>query len=163
MSVSSKTIKRENRERKMGDEKSFLQSVSKLAIPVALQCMLQSSFSMIDQVMIGQLGSISITAVGIAGKFSSIYSVIAAAISTVAGIMIAQYIGAGEDKESFKSFWVNTMAAMAVAAEAFFVNNPRPTEADIRLAISGNICRCTGYDLIVESILLASKKGEGLW
>ena len=80
----------EKQESKARGEKSFLQSVCKLAIPVALQCMLQSSFSMIDQVMIGQLGSISITAVGIAGKFSSIYSVIAAAISTVAGIRIAQ-------------------------------------------------------------------------
>ena len=106
----------EKQESKARGEKSFLQSVCKLAIPVALQCMLQSSFSMIDQVMIGQLGSISITAVGIAGKFSSIYSVIATAISTVAGIMIAQYIGAGEEEESFKSFWVNTLAAMAVAA-----------------------------------------------
>ena len=52
---------------------------------------------------------------------------------------------------------------MVMAAEALLMNNPHPTEADIRLAISGNICRCTGYDLIVESILLASKKGEGLW
>ena len=52
---------------------------------------------------------------------------------------------------------------MVLAAEALLMNNPHPTEADIRLAISGNICRCTGYDLIVESILLASKKGEGLW
>ena len=36
----------------------FLQSVCALAIPVALQSMLQSSFSMVDQIMIGQLGEI---------------------------------------------------------------------------------------------------------
>ena len=52
---------------------------------------------------------------------------------------------------------------MVMAAEALLLKNPHPSEADVRLAISGNICRCTGYDLIVESILLASRKGEGLW
>ncbi|MEE0874003.1 MAG: MATE family efflux transporter, partial [Ruminococcus sp.] len=42
----------------------------KIAIPVALQCMLQSSFSIVDQVMVGNLGSTSVAAVGIAGKLS---------------------------------------------------------------------------------------------
>lgn len=52
---------------------------------------------------------------------------------------------------------------MVMAAQALLLENPKPSEQDIRVAISGNICRCTGYDLIVESILLASKEGEGLW
>ncbi len=52
---------------------------------------------------------------------------------------------------------------MVMAAEALLLKNSNPTEADIRLAISGNICRCTGYDLIVESIKLAAEKGRGLW
>ncbi|MCR5732823.1 MAG: (2Fe-2S)-binding protein [Sphaerochaetaceae bacterium] len=52
---------------------------------------------------------------------------------------------------------------MVMAAQALLLVNPHPTEEDVRVAISGNICRCTGYDLIVESILLASRKGEGLW
>ena len=52
---------------------------------------------------------------------------------------------------------------MVMASQALLLTNPHPTEDDIRVAISGNLCRCTGYDLIVESILLASRKGEGLW
>lgn len=52
---------------------------------------------------------------------------------------------------------------MVLAAQALLLSNPNPTEQDVRIAISGNICRCTGYDLIVESILLAAKKGAGLW
>ncbi len=52
---------------------------------------------------------------------------------------------------------------MVMAAYYLLSNNPDPNEDDIRLAISGNICRCTGYDLIVESIKLAAKKGESLW
>lgn len=52
---------------------------------------------------------------------------------------------------------------MVMAAYYLLENNPNPTEEDVRVAISGNICRCTGYDLIVESILLAAKRGEELW
>ena len=74
-------------------KRSFFYSVCILAIPVALQSMLQSSFSIVDQIMIGQLGSTNVCAVGLAGKFSSIFTVIISAIGAVAGIMISQYIG----------------------------------------------------------------------
>lgn len=47
----------------MKSKQSFLHTVCELAIPVALQSMLQSSFSIIDQVMLGQLGSVSIAGV----------------------------------------------------------------------------------------------------
>ena len=52
---------------------------------------------------------------------------------------------------------------MVIAAYCILEKNPDPTEDEIRLGISGNICRCTGYDLIVESIRLAAKRGEALW
>ncbi len=39
----------------------------------------------------------------------------------------------------------------------FLAQNPDPTEAEIREAISGNLCRCTGYQKIVESVKLAAK------
>ena len=64
----------------------FLKAVCSLAIPVALQSMLQSSFSMVDQIMIGQLGEVSVAGVGLAGKFTSIYSVIVSAVAAVAGV-----------------------------------------------------------------------------
>ena len=38
-------------------------------------------------------------------------------------------------------------------------SNPKPTEAEVREAISGNICRCTGYQSIIEGILLAAERG----
>lgn len=52
---------------------------------------------------------------------------------------------------------------MVMAAHYLLSHNPHPTEEEIRLGISGNLCRCTGYDLIVESIKLASQRGDGLW
>lgn len=99
----------------MKQENNFLKTVCNIAIPVALQCMLQSSFSMIDQIMIGQLGSVSIAAIGLAGKFSSIFSVVVSAIAVVAGIMIAQYLGKQEKEEVDKSFSVNMVASVILA------------------------------------------------
>ncbi len=52
---------------------------------------------------------------------------------------------------------------MMLAAEALLSKNPRPSSDDVRVAISGNICRCTGYSMIVEAILNAAEKGKGLW
>jgi aerobic-type carbon monoxide dehydrogenase small subunit (CoxS/CutS family) len=45
---------------------------------------------------------------------------------------------------------------MLMSAKAFLDHNPNPTEDEVRLAISGNLCRCTGYAKIVEAILEAS-------
>ena len=50
---------------------SFEKNVVRIALPVTLQSLLQSSFSVIDQVMIGQLGSSSIAGIGLGGKFAS--------------------------------------------------------------------------------------------
>ena len=43
-------------------------------------------------------------------------------------------------------------------AEAFLAENPVPTRAEVQCAISGNICRCTGYVSIVDAILDAAKR-----
>ena len=99
----------------MEQKQSFLKKVCNLAIPVALQSMLQSSFSIVDQIMIGQLGSVSVAAVGFAGKFSSIYSVVVAAIGAVAGIMISQYMGQNNKKEIMRSFYLNLLISLGLA------------------------------------------------
>jgi carbon-monoxide dehydrogenase small subunit len=46
-------------------------------------------------------------------------------------------------------------------AAAFLVDNPAPTEAEAREAISGNLCRCTGYQNIVKSVLRAADIARG--
>jgi carbon-monoxide dehydrogenase small subunit len=45
-----------------------------------------------------------------------------------------------------------------IAAKALLDHNPRPTEGEIREAISGNLCRCTGYGQIVEAIQAAAEQ-----
>jgi len=47
---------------------------------------------------------------------------------------------------------------MLIAAQALLNANPRPTEEEIRDAIGGNLCRCTGYQQIVEAVALAAQR-----
>ena len=100
----------------MKQKERFFSTVCNLAIPVALQSMLQASFSIVDQIMIGQLGSVSVAGVGLAGKFSSIYSVMVSAIGAVAGIMISQYMGQKNRREVRRSFYLNLLLAVCMAA-----------------------------------------------
>lgn len=48
---------------------------------------------------------------------------------------------------------------MILAATALLEENPRPTDGEVREAIGGNLCRCTGYRKIVEAILAAATRG----
>jgi carbon-monoxide dehydrogenase small subunit len=45
---------------------------------------------------------------------------------------------------------------MLLSARALLVANPTPTEHDVREALAGNLCRCTGYTKIIEAVLAAS-------
>jgi carbon-monoxide dehydrogenase small subunit len=44
-----------------------------------------------------------------------------------------------------------------MAAKVLLERNPRPTEAEIRYALAGNLCRCTGYDKIVRAVQATAK------
>jgi carbon-monoxide dehydrogenase small subunit len=52
---------------------------------------------------------------------------------------------------------------MVLAAECLLARRPHPTEGEIRQALSGNLCRCTGYNAIVKAVALAAEEGAGLW
>ncbi len=50
---------------------------------------------------------------------------------------------------------------MVLTAKAFLEHNPSPTAEEVRVALAGNICRCTGYVFIVESVLHAAELMAG--
>jgi len=50
---------------------------------------------------------------------------------------------------------------MILAGKALLLQNPDPSESDVRRAIDGNLCRCTGYRKIVSSIMAAAKSNHG--
>ena len=49
---------------------------------------------------------------------------------------------------------------MLISAYALLMHNPSPTRDEIRTAMSGNLCRCTGYVPIVQSVEYAAKAAE---
>lgn len=52
---------------------------------------------------------------------------------------------------------------MIMASTALLTQNPHPSDDEIRVGLSGNLCRCTGYNMIVDAVKLAAQKGDGVW
>jgi carbon-monoxide dehydrogenase small subunit len=52
---------------------------------------------------------------------------------------------------------------MIIATQSLLSTNPHPTDHEIKIGLSGNLCRCTGYNLIIKAVRIASEKGDGLW
>lgn len=99
----------------MNENQLFRKELLTIALPVTLQSLLQSSFGVVDQIMTGQLGSVRIAGIGLATKFTSLYTVIISAIAVGAGIMIAQYVGKKDRKEVGRSFFTNLYLALFLA------------------------------------------------
>lgn len=51
-------------------------------------------------------------------------------------------------------------SGMLMSAKALLMKNPSPSEKEIRTALSGNICRCTGYNSIVDAVQAAAEAAE---
>ncbi|NTZ17327.1 hypothetical protein EXW96_07055 [Paenibacillus sp. JMULE4] len=49
-----------------------------------------------------------------------------------------------------------------ITVSAYLAENPDPSEYEIREALSGNICRCTGYQNIIESVIEAAQKMKAI-
>ncbi|MBM4340189.1 MAG: (2Fe-2S)-binding protein [Deltaproteobacteria bacterium] len=83
-------------------------------------------------------------------------------ITTIEGLSV------GEKLHPVQEAFVNHHAiqcgfcspGMILTAFALLKENPMPTEAEIRYAISGNVCRCTGYAKIVEAIKSVAEEGR---
>lgn len=110
----------------------------------------------------GDCGACSVLLDGILVKscITNALSVQGREITTVEGLA-----GPGELHPLQKAFYEHYGAqcgfctpGMLLAAKALLDRNPEPTAREVKEAISGNLCRCTGYVKIVESILAASRE-----
>jgi aerobic-type carbon monoxide dehydrogenase small subunit (CoxS/CutS family) len=86
-----------------------------------------------------------------------------ASITTVEGL--AEGPGAGQLHPMQEAFWDShalqcgfCTSGMLITAVALLRENPRPSTEQIRVALSGNLCRCTGYQNIVAAVSLASER-----
>ncbi|MQA13933.1 MAG: 2Fe-2S iron-sulfur cluster binding domain-containing protein [Pseudonocardiaceae bacterium] len=81
-------------------------------------------------------------------------------VETVEGISRASELHAVQEgfKEEHGLQCGFCTSGMMMTAKALLEENPNPTEEDVRWALSGNLCRCTGYQNIVKSVLWAAEK-----
>ena len=50
---------------------------------------------------------------------------------------------------------------LIISSKALLDSNPHPTRQDVKVALSGNYCRCTGYEQVIEAVLAAAEKMNG--
>lgn len=85
-------------------DRTFWLALLPLAIPIALQNLLMTSFRLVDTLMVGRLGDVSIAAVGLAGWASFLVELLAFGMSSGAAVFIAQYHGAGNQAGIRKTY-----------------------------------------------------------
>ena len=112
--MSSITKKSNNLPLSLGD-KGFWRVALALAIPIALQNMLTASFSLIDTLMVGQLGPIALSATGMAGQWSWLLNMVIFGIASGASVFIAQYWGNKDIDGIHRSLGIATVSALILS------------------------------------------------
>ena len=111
--------------RYLGDRPFWGQTI-RLALPIALQNLLISSFSLVDTVMIGGLGDVALSAVGMAGQWSWMLTLVFFGFCSGTAVFISQYWGIKDEKGIKNVYGLMLAHTMAVAlvffAIAFFLS-----------------------------------------
>ncbi|RDU23624.1 MATE family efflux transporter [Anaerosacchariphilus polymeriproducens] len=87
------------------NNKGYMKEMISIGLPVTLQSIFQASYSLVDQLMVGSLGSLSIAGSGLGAKFSSLVTFTLSSVAAVASILIAQYHGIKDKKGINQSFF----------------------------------------------------------
>lgn len=95
-------------------QNAYYKEMIVIGLPITLQSIFQASYSLVDQLMVGSLGTVSIAGSGLGAKFSSLVTVTISAIAAVASILIAQYHGNKEKTGINQSFFACFYIAMGV-------------------------------------------------
>ena len=99
---------------------SFWRVALKLAFPVAMQNLLTSSFILVDTIMVGQLGDLSLSAVGMAGQFGWFLNMITFGMCSGAAVFISQYWGAKDTAGIRRTYGIAVVSVCLISA-LFFV------------------------------------------
>lgn len=94
---------------------AFWKGALRLALPISLQNLLISSFTLVDTIMVGALGSTALAAVGMAGQWSWLLNLVLFGFNSGASVFIAQFWGVKDEKSIRKSFGLATLSAMSAA------------------------------------------------
>lgn len=102
--------------------KDFTKKLTYIAIPITIQSIIQSSLSMIDQLMVGQLGETSINAVGFGTKLSFIFLLSLAGITSSTSIYASQFWGGGDKKKIGSVLGITLSTASIIALIAIILS-----------------------------------------
>ena len=102
--------------KKMLGDRIFLQKAVRIALPVAMQGMLNTIVNLVDTMMIGTLGETTIAAVGLANKVFFVFSLLVFGIVSGSGVLAAQYWGNQDIKNIRKVLGLALILALAGAA-----------------------------------------------
>lgn len=101
-------------------KKEYMKEILQIALPITLQSILQASYSLVDQVMVGTLGTLSIAGGGLVGKFSSLAAFTLSSIASVTSILVSQYHGS-KDKEGISKSFFSCLYMALVVMSVFMV------------------------------------------
>lgn len=107
---------------------SYLRPMLAIAIPVSVQSLFQASLSIIDQVMVGQLGENAIAAVGLGSRFPNIFIITLNAIGASTSIMISQFWGKKDKENIGRSFGGNLFVGLAITLIFSIISLVLPTQ-----------------------------------
>lgn len=111
---------------KLFNEKKFWQQIVKIALPIAMQNLLVSSFALVDTVMVGQLGDVQLSAVGMAGQWSRIMNMVVFGIASGSVVFIAQYWGNKDIKAIHRVMGIGISFALLVSCAIMTVGFVAP-------------------------------------
>lgn len=110
----------------------FWRIALKLAFPVAMQNLLTSSFILVDTIMVGQLGDLSLSAVGMAGQFGWFLNMITFGMCSGAAVFISQYWGAKDTAGIRRTYGIAVVSVCLISA-LFFVTGMLFPEGVVRI------------------------------
>jgi putative MATE family efflux protein len=101
--------------------RAFWNVTLRLAIPIAFQNLLMSSFTLVDTLMVGQLGDVALSGVGMAGQWSWLMNLVLFGLSSGSAVFIAQYWGVGDIKKIHGIYGIMLLHTATVSAVFFLV------------------------------------------
>ncbi|MBQ9518098.1 MAG: MATE family efflux transporter [Eubacterium sp.] len=104
---------------KILNDKDFWKKTAELALPVAVQNMLTSSFTLVDTLLVSSLGDISLAAVGMAGQWGWLMNMIIFGICSATGVFVSQYWGVKDKKNIHVTMGIALIISLAVSAVFF--------------------------------------------
>lgn len=97
-------------------DRGFWKKALRLALPIALQNMLTSSFTLVDTLMVGQLGDIALSSVGMAGQWSWLLNIVIFGICSGSAVLVSQYWGVSDKKNIHKTCGIAVTSGLVVTA-----------------------------------------------